>query len=613
MLAAIAQDPSMDTPRPAESPPIVVTASRIQSAPGTATTEIGRGEIEALHPVSLLDVLDGTPGVRAISVGGIGGGTFLSVRGGEPNFTLVSIEGVKLNNPINSRGGAFDLALIDPDLVESATIVRGPGSAIHGSDALSGLVAIRLRTADGAGLGGRGRLSISSKSETGAAFSLENGWSNGGIVAAGGLYDSGSLSLGSELERRQGLVHLRQEAGGFVLRALALHARARHETFPEDSGGPLFAVNRDRERGTLRLNAGSVSVRRQPSAGIRPNLMVSWSEQKDDLATPFIAPGTFDGVPAITSRSRFHRFEAIADVGLDLGPVITTLGGALIREEGRSEGSLDFGFPVATGFRLDRTTYSGFAEAAWRPGAGFNLNLAGRVDKVEGGGASWTWRGAARWRPGGGGVELSASLAEGYKLPSFYALAHPLIGDPDLKPERSSNAEVGLSVRLGASGEAKATVFHNRFTDLVDFDAAAFRFVNRARVTVSGAELETRWRPGRRLELAAALTFLDTDSASPLRNRPRWQGSFRLSWRPTDTLDLSAQLRGNSAFLDASIPTGLITADGHLIVDLSLGYRFAPAFRLDIALRNLADAHYQDAVGFPASGRLLRAAIAFSF
>jgi outer membrane cobalamin receptor len=576
-------------------------------------TRIGRRDIEVMRPVSVLDLIDGTPGVRAISVGGIGGGTFLSVRGGEPNFTLVTIEGLKLNNPTNSRGGAFDLSLIDPDLVESITIVRGPTSAIHGSDALSGLVSIRLGTGGRSGFGGAARGLTSSEAETGATLRLEDGWAGGSAAASGGFYDSGNLSPGSELQRSQALFHLRQEVGTFLLSGFALHARTTRQTFPEDSGGPLLAVNQELERGTITLNAGIVSVRRDPTAAVRPNLSLSWSEQQDEVSTPFIAPGTFDGVPASTSQSRFRRLEAIADVGLDLGPVTAILGGAVLREEGRSEGTLDLGFPLPTGFRLNRTTYSGFAEAAWRQGAAFNLNLAGRADKLADGATSWTWRGTARWRPGEGRAELTASFAEGYKLPSFFALAHPLIGNPDLRAERSTNAEVGLSLPLGSSGQIKLTLFRNRFTDLVDFDASAFRFVNRARVRTAGGEFEMNWRPARTLEVAGALTYLDTDSATPLRNRPSWQGTLRLTWRTSDVMDLTALVRANSDFFDASIPTGLITADGHASLDIVANYRLTSRLRLDIALRNLTGADYQDAVGFPATGRLVRAALAVHF
>lgn len=610
MLAAIAQDLPADTARPAEPPPIVVTASRIEHDAGVATTRIDRRDIEALQPVSLLDLIDGTPGVRAISVGGIGGGTFLSVRGGEPNFTLVMIEGLKLNNPTNSRGGAFDLNLIDPYLVESITIVRGPTSAVHGSDALSGLLSIRLGTAGRTGFGGTARVLTSSEAEAGATLSLEDGWSGGNIAVSGGYYDSGSLDLGSDLERGQALLHFRQEAGTFVLSGLALHARTTRETFPEDSGGPLFAVNRELERGTITLDAGSVSVRRAPTAAVRPNLALSWSGQQDEVSTPFIAPGAFDGVPASMSRSRFRRLEAVADVGLDAGRATAILGGAALREEGRSEGSLDLGFPLPTGFRLNRTTYSGFAELSWRPDAAYDLNLAGRADKLVDGATSWTWRGAARWRPGGGAV-LSASLAEGYHLPSFFALAHPLVGNPDLRAERSTNAEIGFSLPFGHSGQAKLTLFHNRFADLVDFDAATFRFVNRAKVTTAGAELEATWRPTPAFELAAALTYLDTDSATLLRNRPNWQGNVRLTWRPSDAIDVTALVRGNSDFLDASILTGLIEASGHVAADLATNYRIAPWLRLDLALRNLTGARYYDAVGFPATGRMVRVALAF--
>jgi vitamin B12 transporter len=613
MLAAMAQALLAASAPVEPTPAIIVTASRLDSAPVAATTEIDRNEIEALQPVSLLDILDGSPGLRAVSVGGIGGGSFLSLRGGEPNFTLVTIEGLKLNNPTNSRGGAFDLSLIDPDLVESLTIVRGSGSAIHGSDALSGLVAIRLRAprAEGANIGGR--LIASSEGEAGATISGRAGWVNGGILAAGAHYDSGSLDLGSTLERRQALVQLQQQVGGFRLAALAVHARTRRETFPEDSGGPLLAINRELERGRLSLAAGALGLRRDPAAPVRPNLLLSWSRQVDDTEIPAIAPGVFGAVPASESRSLFERLEAVADLALDAGPVSATAGAALLREEGRSEGSLDLGFPLPTGFDVVRTTYSGFVEASWGAGGAVVLNLAGRVDSVAGASAQWTWRGSGRWRLSPAGATLFATIGTGYKLPSFFALANAVVGNPDLEPERSLNADLGLIVPAGRGAELKLTLFRNHFRDLVDFDAASFRFVNRDEVTIAGAEVEMRWRPSAAFELAGALTMLDIESPTPLRNRPRWQGTLRLTWRPNEDVDVTAQLRGNSDFFDASIPTGLIVAGGHIGVDLGLSHRFARRLRLDVAARNLTNVRDQTAVGFPASPRLLRVSLAVQY
>lgn len=198
-------------------------------------------------------------------------------------------------------------------------------------------------------------------------------------------------------------------------------------------------------------------------------------------------------------------------------------------------------------------------------------------------------------------------------MPSLFALGHPLIGNAALRPERSRNIEAGVEWARPDGRFLRLTLFANRFRDLIDFDPALFLLVNRDRVRARGAELEGRWTFGPALTLAGALTYLDLNSATPLRGRPRWQGSLRAAWRAAEGLELNAALRGNSRFNDASIPTGLVRARGHVEADLGLRYRLSERFTLDAALRNLADSEHQDAVGFPAPGRLLRATLSAAF
>jgi outer membrane receptor protein involved in Fe transport len=592
---------------------IVVTASRTEPAPAGAVSVIEAADIERMQPASLLEPLDDVAGVRAFSTGGAGGRSFLSIRGGEPNFTLVLLDGLKLNDPTNSRGGGFDFFSIDPSLVERIEVTRGAVSAIHGSDALSGAVNIRLRAPRPGDGGLTARAEAGSEGDTGFGAGFEMGWSGGGVLAAGSWYDSGGLTAGSDLERRQALSQLRQRVGGFEARLLGLYGHADRSAFPEDSGGPRLAVNRERERGAADLRAAGLTLRRAEDASVRPNLSLSWSRQEDRSATPAIAPGVLQGTPALTADSRFSRFEAIADLGIGRGPLVATVGAALLRESGRSEGTIDFGFPLPVAFDLVRTTRSAFAEASLNPGGGLSLNVAGRYDDVAHGGRSWTGRAAASWQPVVGGPTLFARAGEGYKLPSFYALAHPLIGNPALRPERSRNLEAGVELTRGEGGFLRLAVFRNRFRDLIDFDPATFTTVNRDRVRASGVELEGRWRPLASLSLAGALSWLELRSPTPLRGRPRWQGSLRAAWQVAKPLELNAALRFNSDYFDSSIPTGLVRASGHDEADLGLRYRLSRRFSLVAALRNLTGERYEDAVGFPAPGRQLRATITAEF
>lgn len=606
LLAAAAATP------PAPDPAIVITASRTEVAPGGLSV-VEAAEIERMQPESLLEVLDEVAGVRAFSTGGSGGRSFLSIRGGEPNFTLVLLDGIKLNDPTNSRGGGFDFFALDPSLVERIEVARESVSAVHGSDALAGAVNIRLRSPGAGERAATVRVQAGSEGERGLGAGIEAGWRDGGLLAAASWYDSGSLTSGSSLERRQAMGRLRHRFAGFEARLLGIHGHSDRSAFPEDSGGPRLAVARDREKGEAGLTAFGLALRRAADSRVRPNLSLAWSRQTDRSVTPAIVPGVLEGTPALAADSRFTRFEAVGDVGMGRGPVIATAGAALLRESGRSDGTIDFGFPLPVGFDLVRTTRSAFAEASFRPSGAFGFNLAGRYDDVAGGGHSWTGRAAASWRPLPGGPALFARIGEGYKLPSFYALAHPLIGNKQLRPERSRNAEIGVELAGRSDAFVRLALFSNRFRDLIDFDPASFTTVNRDRVRAEGIELEGCWAPIEGLSLAGALSWLDLHSPTPLRGRPRWQGSLRASWKATGRLEISSALRFNSDYFDSSIPTGLVRAEGHGEADLGLRWRLSERFSLTAAVRNATDERYEDAVGFPAPGRVVRATVTAGF
>jgi outer membrane receptor protein involved in Fe transport len=650
--AAPAAEPSADAEAQADPPtearnakededPILVTGTRTGDGRAAGITIVERAGLRRLQSPTLLDALGEVAGVRAFSTGGTGGGSFVSVRGGEPNFTLVLLDGVRLNNPTNSKGGGFDFTLVDPWLVDRIEVARGAVSAVYGADALSGVIEIGLIEPRPGDTVLAGRLHGASDGGAGAGLALRHGWSEGGLLLAASRSDSDALdeqeASGSSLERNQLLARLTQRLGGWDARLLALHADTERSLFPEDSGGPLFAVIRERERASGRLSTAALSVRRAAGATWRPGLSLAWSRQEEESDAPPIAPGELDGVPALAARSIFTSWEGIADLRASRGPLAAAAGLSLLRESGRSDGTIDFGFPLPVAFALDRDTLGAFAEASFRPAAALTLNLAGRYDRTSGDGRL-TGRFALTWRPGRGGPELFARAGTGFKQPSFYALGHPLIGNPALRPERSRNVELGIAWSGGGDAAPagrlglRLTLFANRYRDLIDFDPVLFTTVNRPGVTARGAEAEASWSPVSGLAFAAALAHLDLDSPTPLRGRPAWHGSLRAAWRPGAVaatgideaiegrtaakrggrLELHAALRFNSDFNDSSIPTGLVRADGHAEIDLGVSWRLTRRLSLHAVLRNAAGSRHQDAVGFPAR-RVARVSLAAAF
>ena len=587
-----------------DAPPIVVTASRTGQIGSETIATISDETIARLQPPTLLDALNDVAGVRAVATNGVGGGSFVSVRGGDPNFTLVLLDGIRVNNATNSQGGAFDFTLLDPALVATVEVERGTASAVHGSDALAGVINIRLRDPRRAATDVTGRVTVGTDSERGGGITLAHGWQSGGLLLGASAYDSGASDPGSDIQRGQGIARLRQRIGGYDATLLGLYATNAHRAFPQDSGGPRLAVNRAQEIGSGALWTVGASLRRSPEAAVRPNLSLSWSQQTDQAATPAIRPGILSAVPAITVRNRLARVEAIADITATLGPLTATLGGAVLDEQGRSIGTIDFGFPLPTDFRIDRRTLSGFAEGTLRPGAGFMLNAAVRYDTVRDGPRIWTGRGGVAWQPSARLPSVFARYGSGFKLPSFYALGNPLIGRPGLRPERSRNWEAGVAwTRTGH--RLRLAYFDNRFRDLIDFDPLTFALVNRDRVAITGIEGEATMHALPGLDVAGALTWLRIDSPTPLRNRPDWQGNLRLAWRPLKRIELNGAVRFNGAYADSSVPTGLVETQGRVQADIGARWTGSHGVGVSAVLRNLANSRSETAVGFPELGRRL--------
>lgn len=610
-IAALAMLPAAALADVGEAP-ILVTAARTAPLEGLGGVTLTPADLTRRADPSALDALDRLAGVRAFAKGGAGGGSYLSIRGGEPNFTLVLLDGARVNDPTNSAGGAFDFTQIDPALLGGIEVYRGALSAVHGADALSGVVNLRLREPEETSA--TARVTGSSYGEVGGDASVGLSWGSGALLLGGGGYDSGGLTDGSKLSRAQGLGRVTQTAGPARLALTVLHADTRRRGFPEDSGGPELAVLPDQERRDSDLTLINLAAARADGkAALQPAVRLSWSRQDARADTPPIAPGVVDGVPAIVADSRFDRFEGAGELRWTQGALSLAGGGGYIAEDGTGAGFVDFGFPIPADFRIERGLAYGFGEATWTA-ARFRLTGGVRHDAPTTASARWTGRAAGAVTPIEGGPELSASYAEGFKLPSLYALAYPLIANPELKPERAKSYEAGLEQRFGAAARLRLSAFRTDYRDLIDFDPDRFTNVNRASVRAQGLEAEGTARLGDFL-LTASLGYLDVENRDgpPLRYRPGWEGSARVDWTPSGPVSAWVAVDGLSDFFDLSVPTGQVRVDGRVTLDAGASVALGERLRVDLALRNLTDADYADSIGFPAPGIGLRAAVVAGF
>ena len=130
---------------------IVVTASRAPeplSATGSAISVVSGETLATSNPGSLVDALRSVPGLDISENGGPGGTANVRMRGGNTGQTLVMIDGIRVNDP-TAASGDFEFAMFAPSAIDRIEVLRGPQSALYGSDAMGGVINIITKKGTG--------------------------------------------------------------------------------------------------------------------------------------------------------------------------------------------------------------------------------------------------------------------------------------------------------------------------------------------------------------------------------------------------------------------------------------------------------------------------------
>jgi outer membrane receptor protein involved in Fe transport len=217
------------------------------------------------------------------------------------------------------------------------------------------------------------------------------------------------------------------------------------------------------------------------------------------------------------------------------------------------------------------------------------------------------------------GTQFQLSWAKAYKLPSFYALGNPIVGDPTLKPEEAENFEGGITQRLWDFGQWKVEAYATNYRDLIDFRPGAVpKLVNLSTVHVRGFETSVVFTTETAMGSLTATPRLSYTKArnqltgAALRDVPSWLAGGTLIWKPDPKWDVSFDLNHVGGMVDNAVPTGDVNLRGHSRADLAVTYRVLPDFALHLGVDNVFDERYEDVVGFPAPGAIVRGGISAS-
>lgn len=621
---ALAQDGAIDGEPARTLEPVVVTGTvnpaSVSQTPASVTV-ITREEIEERNASSVAELLQQVPGLYVDQPASRGGVTSVYIRGGDPNFTLVLIDGVKVNDPTNNRGGSFDFSTLSPDNIERIEIVRDPMSSLYGSDALSGVINIVTKKGEGKpsafaeGSYGRygqyGFLGGVSGAGEFYNYSLSGSYLDDGEQVEGSSFKSPSFSA------RLGVL----DGRNFEMNSTVRYSHVESSSFPEDSGGPEYAVLRSVDRRNIDQLLLGVDLAHEVLPWWEYRVELAYYNNKEKFSSPGVAPGVRDpfGIPPNSSDSDFKRYDAnFVNTFTIREGVVLAAGFEAEIEDGKSSGEIMLDGPVPSDFSLTRYILSPYAEFQLSAVENLYAVLGARLDFPEGFNHAFSPRAGLTYKIAATDTTLRANWGKGFKLPSFFSLSSPIVGNPGLVPEKSESLDVGVSQRVW-SGKAGAQVnlYYNRFKNLVDFDEGPPPIlVNRSKVTVKGFEIIGDINPWDPLTVSGSVTYADSNiqgTDEELRNRPKWFGGFSVEFRPDRSLSMVLDAVFTGKVNDSSIPTGDVVLDSYTTLDFTATWTPSPNLRVFLVVENLLNAGYEQYVGFPAPGISPRAGLRLSY
>jgi vitamin B12 transporter len=601
----------------AEGAPIVVTAAREperQDAAPVASDVYDPDTLGALSLPQASDVLRLSPGVSVAVSGPKGSLTEVRIRGAEANHTLLFVDGIRFNDP--AAGNAARFELLASDALSRVEIVRGPQSALWGSEALGGVVAVD--SADprrGTGLSAMAEVG-SLKSGRGFVQAAAEAGPVGLSAAAGAMGSEGIDELGQPGGERDGYRTrfgtaraAARPASGLEV-GLVGHVVAGRSEF--DGYDPLSfqrAETLDATRNRIAAGRGWASYQ---GGGWRlsADLSLLGSTNRNYLGDNLV------------NRTAGERLTAGTQVSKTIGRHRIT---AAYEHEIERFHARDRQYSGATD--QDRSRRLDALVGEWRAEwtAFLSTDLAVRHDAFSAFRDATTVRAAAIVSPGGGWT-LHGGYGEGIAQPTFYDLygffPGAFRGNPNLRPETSEGGEVGIRWQ-GKTLSAGITAFQARLHDEILDVADPTTFVSstanaNGRSRRRGVEVEARYRPSKALLLAANYTFLDSAEQKAAGTalvrevrRPRHSANLVATWTGAR---LSAS--GTAAYVGTRsdvnfdlFPAQTVRLHPYVLAAARVGYRLTRQVELYVRAENAFDARYQDAVGYATAGRTVYAGL----
>lgn len=516
--------------------PVVVTATRQTQRANEAiadVTIIDRQDIENAGPATTLSELLGrSSGVEFGRSGGRGAEESIFIRGTNSEHALVLLDGIRVSS---ATTGSTAIQMIPLSQIERIEVLRGPASALYGSDAIGGVIQIFTRTdSDAPRLAVQAGAGSASTYETSLVHSKRIGdFSYGikaGLSSTQGInaiespnypgynpdkdgYRNNNLSLNVGYH-----VNKDTEVGAGLFNSQTVNRYDGYQTDPNT----YASLNADRNYEMKHRTAGAYAFATfAPTSIWKSNIRVAQGIDRTE------SPESMIGDPLSLFKTTQNQYTWQNDIALPVGVLLA----GLERLEQEVDSTKDFAVK-------SRSINS--ALIGWNASIGAHaIQLNSRIDDNSQFGQHYTWlagygyRIDPAWR-------ISASFGTAFKAPTMNDLYFPTTpgvgsGNANLQPEESRNGEISLRYLQGAN-QARITYFHNRIRNLIEWTTDPVTYFstpnNVGEARIEGIELSAGTAVGNWL-LNANATFQDPkemDTGEQLRRRAKAFGNLSATY-----------------------------------------------------------------------------------
>ncbi|TCM65185.1 outer membrane receptor for ferrienterochelin and colicins [Acinetobacter calcoaceticus] len=624
-------DPNPDHAAQANTPTqlatIVVTASGFEQDLKTAPATISVLSQEEINKKAYRDVTDALKDVPGVVVTGGGSSTDISIRGMGSAYTLIMVDGKKVNSrsvrPNSDNSGIEQGWLPGIEAIERIEVIRGPMSGLYGSDAMGGVINIITKK-----VGTEWNASI--KLDT----TIQENQDSGNLYQAN-AYVSGPLIENLLGFKANGLFSQRQEddiIGGYN------HQRMR-------AGGATLTLTPNQDHTFDFEYQRSIQNRDQTVGKTIENIpgrngKLPTDSKTDYYRTEFTLSHRGDIGPVKThsyiqreeNKNPSRNMEAVNSTfntlnQLQLGNHALNFGGSYLKEQLDDQGNqlIIGGKPPISS--LDRYSWALFAEDTWNIADSFALTSSLRLDEDEKFGSHWSPKLYGVWSLNDEWV-IKGGVSTGYKTPALRATVAEwgqatgggtskgvIVGNPDLKPEKSVNYEIAFNWDNNDNLDAGLTIFNSEFKDKITevrecsgdsgtlnclYQGERFDFVslreNVDKANMRGIETTFGWQVNPSVKLSANYTYTDTEQKSgpnkgkPLNQMPTHMFNTTLDWEYDD--QVSAWTRLNYRSKTSEYLSRTTMAQGkpaYAMVDVGMNYKATDQIQIAAGIYNLLD------------------------